>query len=211
MLEEDKEKIQREKDQLLADQTAVKEMVRKELHFVPGLAQEEHEEVEVQVMKLAEAIQQLQARVMELELHAVPSTPQEVRDQREKAAKSAVERIKSLASECKQLSDISEQTYKCLTKDPELRKLEAQIDIPVSNYSMILGRDWKALTGGYLSLDGTHLFVPRNGKNIIVLREGIISPYIESVPQPHVNYLEEDLGCTLSLSMKVTLYLNQLI
>jgi hypothetical protein len=50
------------------------------------------------------------------------------------------------------------------------------------------------LTGGYLSLDGTHLFVPRNGKIIIVLREGRISPYIESVPQPNVNYIEEDLG-----------------
>jgi hypothetical protein len=48
------------------------------------------------------------------------------------------------------------------------------IDMPVSNYSVILGRDWKALMGGYLSLDGTHLFVLRNGKNIIVLREGRI-------------------------------------
>jgi hypothetical protein len=66
--------------------------------------------------------------------------------------------------------------------------------MPVSNYSIILGRDWKDLTGGYLSLDGTHLFVPRNGKNIIVLRERRISPYIESVPRPNVNYLEEDLG-----------------
>jgi hypothetical protein len=34
------------------------------------------------------------------------------------------------------------------------------IDMLVSNYSIILGRDWKALTGGYLSLDETHLFVP---------------------------------------------------
>jgi ribonuclease HI len=64
----------------------------------------------------------------------------------------------------------------------------------VSNYSIILGRDWKALTGGYLSLDETHLSVPQNGKNIIVLREGIISPYIESMPHPNVNYMEEDLG-----------------
>jgi hypothetical protein len=48
--------------------------------------------------------------------------------------------------------------------------------------------------GGYLSLNKTHLSVPRNGKNIIVLREGRISPYIESVPQPNVNYIEEDLG-----------------
>ena len=50
------------------------------------------------------------------------------------------------------------------------------------------------MMGGYLSLDGTHLSVPRNGKNIIVLREGRISPYIESVPQPNVNYIEKDLG-----------------
>jgi hypothetical protein len=48
--------------------------------------------------------------------------------------------------------------------------------------------------GGYVSIDGTHLSVPRNKKNFIVLREGIISPYIESVPQPKVNYLEEYLG-----------------
>jgi ribonuclease HI len=68
------------------------------------------------------------------------------------------------------------------------------IDMPVSNYSIILGRYWQALTGGYLSLDETHLSIPRNGNNIIVLREGRISPYIESVPQSSVNYIEEDLG-----------------
>jgi hypothetical protein len=55
------------------------------------------------------------------------------------------------------------------------------IDMPVSNYSVILGRDWQALMGGYLSLNRTHLSIPWNGKNIIVLREGRISPYIESV------------------------------
>jgi hypothetical protein len=83
-----------------------------------------------------------------------------------------------------------------LCAHPEIRTtLSIQvIDMPVRNYSIILGRDWQALTGGYLSLDGTHLSVPRNGKNIIVLREGIISPYIESVPQSSVNYIEEDLG-----------------
>jgi hypothetical protein len=83
-----------------------------------------------------------------------------------------------------------------LCAHPEIRTtLNIQvIDMPVSNYSIILGRYWKALTGGYLSLDGTHLSVPQNGKNIIVLREGIISPYIESVPQSSVNYIEEDLG-----------------
>jgi ribonuclease HI len=66
--------------------------------------------------------------------------------------------------------------------------------MPIRNYSIILERDWQDLMGGYISLDGTHLSVPQNGKNIIVLREGRISPYIESVPQPNVNYIEEDLG-----------------
>jgi hypothetical protein len=66
--------------------------------------------------------------------------------------------------------------------------------MPIRNYSIILGRDWKALTSGYLSLEGTHLAIPRTGKNIIVLREGRISPYIERVPQSNVNYIEEDLG-----------------
>jgi hypothetical protein len=71
-----------------------------------------------------------------------------------------------------------------LCVNPEIRTtLNIQvIDMLVSNYSIILGRDWQALMGGYLSLDGTHLFIPQNVKNIIVLREGIISPYIESVP-----------------------------
>jgi hypothetical protein len=70
----------------------------------------------------------------------------------------------------------------------------------------------QALTGGYLSLDGTHLSIPRNGKNIIVLREGIISPYIEDVPQPNVNYLKEDLGVySIFDDERETIYLNQLI
>jgi ribonuclease HI len=34
----------------------------------------------------------------------------------------------------------------------------------------------------------------KNGKNIIALWEGQISPYIERVSQPHVNYIEEDIG-----------------
>jgi folate-dependent phosphoribosylglycinamide formyltransferase PurN len=51
------------------------------------LAQEEQGSVEAQVVKLAETIQQLQARITELEVQAVPSTPQEVCDQREEATK----------------------------------------------------------------------------------------------------------------------------
>jgi hypothetical protein len=83
-----------------------------------------------------------------------------------------------------------------LCAHPEIRKtLSIQvIDMPIRNYSIILGRYWQALTCGYLSLNGTHLSLPWNGKNIIVLREGIISPYIESVLQSSINYIEEDLG-----------------
>jgi hypothetical protein len=82
-----------------------------------------------------------------------------------------------------------------LCAHPEIRTtLNIQvIDMSVSNYLIILGRDWQALASGYLSLNETHLSIPWNGKNIIVLREGRISPYIESIPQPNVNYIEEDL------------------
>jgi hypothetical protein len=92
-----------------------------------GVAQEEEESVEIQVGKLAEAIQQIQARVTELETQAMPSPPQEMHDQREEAAKNAVERIMTLASECKQLSDRSVQTYERLAEDPELRKLDVEL------------------------------------------------------------------------------------
>jgi uncharacterized Ntn-hydrolase superfamily protein len=105
----------------------VKEAVTKALHSVAGLAQEEEELIDIQVGKLTEAIQQLQARVLELEIQAVPRTSQEVHDQREETAKSAVERIRALASECKKLSDQSAQTYEHLAKDLELNKLEAQL------------------------------------------------------------------------------------
>jgi hypothetical protein len=45
-----------------------------------------------------------------------------------------------------------------------------------------------------MSLDGTHMSILKVGKNIIVLSEGKISPYIESVPHLHVNFVEEDIG-----------------
>jgi hypothetical protein len=125
--EEDREKIQREKDQLLTEQIGLREEVTRALCSVSGLAQMEEETTESQVGKLVEAIQQLQARVAELELQAVSSTPQEVRDQREETARSVVERIKALASECKKLSNRSAQTYEHLAEDPKLRTLEAQL------------------------------------------------------------------------------------
>jgi hypothetical protein len=52
MFEEDKEKMQKEKDQLLAEKTVVKEAVTKALRSVSGLAQEEPESTEMQVGKL---------------------------------------------------------------------------------------------------------------------------------------------------------------
>jgi len=93
------------------------------------------------------------------------------------------------------IGEIKDKTL-VLCAHPEIRTtFNIQvIDMLVSNYSIILGRDWQALTGGYLALEGTHLSVSRNGKNIIVLRDGRISPYIQSIPQPNVNYIDEDLG-----------------
>jgi chromosome segregation ATPase len=99
MLQEEKSQLQREKEQLLTEWAMVKEVVSKACHSVPGLAQEEQESVEAQVVKLAETIQQLQARITELEAQAVPSTPQEVHDQREETTKNTVVRIRSLTSE----------------------------------------------------------------------------------------------------------------
>jgi hypothetical protein len=57
----------------------------------------------------------------------VPDTLQDVRDQREETARGAVERIKGLALECKELSDRSAQMYERFTENPELKKLESQL------------------------------------------------------------------------------------
>jgi uncharacterized protein YaaN involved in tellurite resistance len=46
-----------------------------------SLEQKAEEPLDYQVMKLAEVIQQLQQRVMDLELHIIPSTLQEEHDQ----------------------------------------------------------------------------------------------------------------------------------
>jgi hypothetical protein len=134
----------------------VKEAVTRALRSVSGLAQMEEETMESQVGKLVEAIQQLQARVAELELQAVPSTPQEVRDQREETARSAVERIKALALECKKLSNRSAQTYEHLAEDPELRTLEVttpggkatSIDSASTAETTVSSREDEKVTGG---------------------------------------------------------------
>jgi hypothetical protein len=72
--EQNNARIQEEKDQLLVEKIVIKEVVTKELRPVSSLAQEEEESTEIQGGKFDEAIQQLQARVMELEIQAVPST-----------------------------------------------------------------------------------------------------------------------------------------
>jgi len=127
MFEEDNAKAHKEKYQLLVEQTLVKEAVTKALHSVSGLKKNEPESIEMQVGNLIEAIQQLQARIMDLEIQAVSRSPQEVRNQMDKDSRSAVGRIRALASECKQLSDRIVQTYERPVEYPKLRKLEAQL------------------------------------------------------------------------------------
>jgi hypothetical protein len=53
---------------------------------VTGLEKKEEDPVENQVARIVETIQQLQQRIIDLELQTVPSTPQDVRDQREETA-----------------------------------------------------------------------------------------------------------------------------
>jgi septation ring formation regulator EzrA len=81
----------------------VKEAVNISLFSMTGLKYL----VKHQVEKLTEAIQQLQQRIIDLELCTLPNTLQDVRDQRDATTRSIVERIKDLSMECKQLSDRS--------------------------------------------------------------------------------------------------------
>ena len=46
------------------------------------------------------------------------------------------------------------------------------IDMKITKFSIILGRYWQALIGGYIYLYGSHISLLKNEKNIIVLREG---------------------------------------
>jgi hypothetical protein len=55
--EEDREKIQRQKDQLLVEQTTVKEELDRALSSLLGLAQMEEETTKIQLGNLAKAIQ----------------------------------------------------------------------------------------------------------------------------------------------------------
>ena len=64
----------------------------------------------------------------------------------------------------------------------------------VSNYSIILGRDWKSWTDGYYSMDGTHIIIPHCPKNVLVYIEDRTMSYIENLLEPSVNHIEDDLG-----------------
>ena len=67
-------------------------------------------------MKLAKIIQQIQQRVMDLEIQIIPSTLQEERDQQAITSSGTVERIKELTEEFKQLSTRSAQIHENLTE-----------------------------------------------------------------------------------------------
>jgi hypothetical protein len=57
--DEDREKIQKEKEQLLTKQVGIEEVVNRAFRFVTGLEQKAKEPLDHQVMKLVEVIQQL--------------------------------------------------------------------------------------------------------------------------------------------------------
>jgi hypothetical protein len=103
---------------LLAEQLETQERVHKALHSVTIIEVKMEDCLPQQMTQLEEVIQKLQQCITDLELHIVPETPQEIRDLREATAQSAVDRLKMLASECRQLSTRSAQTYETLTENP---------------------------------------------------------------------------------------------
>jgi hypothetical protein len=56
MVQEEKVQLPKEKEQFLVERAIVKEVANKSYHFFPGLAQEEQDSVEAQVVKLAKTI-----------------------------------------------------------------------------------------------------------------------------------------------------------
>jgi hypothetical protein len=73
--EEERAHVKQEKEQLLAEKLGFKEAVEITLLFLMGLEPKEKDRVEHQVVELAEAIQQLQQRITDLELQTMPNTP----------------------------------------------------------------------------------------------------------------------------------------
>ena len=67
-------------------------------------------------------------------------------------------------------------------------------DMEVGNFSIILGREWQYLTGGFQSLDGSHITISHNRKNLVIPREPRTTPYVENTPGPEINFAETGLG-----------------
>jgi hypothetical protein len=143
--DEEKAQLQQGKEQLLAEQLEVKEVVNRALCSVTVVEVKAEDQVMKQVAQLEEVIQQLQQCIADLELRTVPETPQEVKDQREATARSTVERLKALTLECKKFVDRSAQTYEKLTENPELQALESQLQ-EAKQHAETLQAQLKSLT-----------------------------------------------------------------
>jgi hypothetical protein len=80
----DKEKatLQKDREQLLAEQLEVQEQVQREIWFVTIIEVQIEERVPKHVAQLEGVIQQLQQCIADLELCTMPETPQEIRDLR---------------------------------------------------------------------------------------------------------------------------------
>jgi hypothetical protein len=81
-----KAKWDEEKAQLLAEQLEVQERVHKALHSMTVIEVKMEDCLPQQVTQLVEVIQQIQQRIMDLELRTMPKTPQEIIDLREATA-----------------------------------------------------------------------------------------------------------------------------
>jgi hypothetical protein len=72
--------MQQKKEQFIAKQLEVKEAVNRALLSMTGLEPQAKDRVTRQVEHIIEAVQQLQQRIIDLELCIIPDTPQYVRD-----------------------------------------------------------------------------------------------------------------------------------
>jgi uncharacterized protein YaaN involved in tellurite resistance len=68
-----------EKVQLLEEKLEVQERIHKALHSMTVIEVKTKDYLPQQVTQLEEVIQQIQQRIMDLELRIVPKTPQEIR------------------------------------------------------------------------------------------------------------------------------------
>jgi hypothetical protein len=75
----------------------------------------------------------------------VPETPQEIKDLREANSHSIVGRMKALSLECKKLSSRSAHTYENLMDNPELQRLELQLQ-EAKQHAYTLQAQLKALS-----------------------------------------------------------------